>query len=76
MLRTEQDYAYAGRSLTRIKLRRLELRCGAASLTGKRPPVHIYPTGSQRAAERAMLEQAEAAYLRLVSDWRSSRPRT
>jgi transposase len=76
MLRTEQDYAYARPSLTRIKLRRLELRCGAAPLTGKRPQVRIYPTGPQRAAERAMLEQSEAAYLRLVSDWRSTRPRT
>ena len=76
MLQTEQDYAYARPSLTRIKLRRLELRCGAPALTGKRPPVRIYPTGPQRAAERAMLEQAEAAYLRLVSDWRSTRPRT
>jgi transposase len=73
MLRNEQDYAYARPSLTRIKLRRLELRCGAAPLTGKRPPVRIYPTGPQRAAERAMLEQAEAAYRRLVSDWRSAR---
>jgi hypothetical protein len=76
MLRTEQDYTYARPSLTRIKLRRLELRCGAAPLTGKRPAVRIYPTGPQRAAERAMLEQAEAGYLRLVSDWRSTRPRT
>jgi len=76
MLRNEQDYAYARPSLTRVKLRRLELRCGAAPLTGKRPPVRIYPTGPQRAAERAMLEQAEAAYLRLVSDWRSAGRRT
>jgi transposase len=76
MLRTEQDYAYARPSLTRIKLRRLELRCGAAPPTGKRPSMRIYPTGPQRATERAMLEQAETAYLRLVSDWRSSRPRT
>lgn len=76
MLRNEQDYAYARPSLTRTKLRRLELRCGAPPLTGKRPPVRIYPTGPQRAAERAMLEQAEIAYRRLVSDWRSSRQRT
>ena len=61
MFRNEHDYAYARPSLTRIKLRRLELRCGAAPLTGKRPPVRIYPTGPQRAAERAMLEQAETA---------------
>ncbi|MDQ3879623.1 MAG: transposase, partial [Chloroflexota bacterium] len=76
MLRNEQDYAYARPSLTRIKLRRLALRCGAAPLTGKRPPVRIHPTAPQRAAERAMLEQAETAYVRLVSDWRSTRPRT
>ncbi len=29
-----------------------------------------YPTGPQRAAERAMLEQAQAGYRRLVADWR------
>src|SRR5919204_4771430 len=76
MLRNEEDYAYARPSLTRVKLRRLELRCGAPPLTGKRPPVRIYPTAPQRAAERALLEQAEATYLRLVSDWRSTRPKT
>jgi hypothetical protein len=52
MLRNEYDYAYARPSLTRIKLRRLELRGGAAPLTGKRPPLQIYPTGPQRAAGR------------------------
>ena len=76
MLSNEEDYAYARPSLTRIKLRRLELRCGAPPLTGKRPPVRIYPTAPQRAAERALVEQAEAAYLRLVSDWRSTRRKT
>jgi hypothetical protein len=44
-----------------------------ASARRKRPPLRIYPTAPQRAAERAMLEQAEAAYLRLVSDSRSTR---
>jgi transposase len=34
LLRSEQDYAYARPSLTRSKLRRLELRCGVAPLTG------------------------------------------
>jgi transposase len=76
LLTRGEDYAFARPSLTRIKLRRLELRLGAAPLTGRRPPVRIYPTGPQRAAERAMLEQAEAGYQRLVRDWRVSRPRT
>jgi transposase len=76
MLSRGEDYAYARPSLTRIKLRRLELRLGADPLTGRRPQVRIYPTGPQRAAERAMLEQAEAGYQRLVRDWRVSRPRT
>jgi transposase len=76
LLHHQRDYAYTRPSLTRIKLRRLELRCGAAPLTGRRPPTRIYPTSPQRAAERAALEHAEAAYQRLVSDWRSSRPKT
>lgn len=76
MLKSEQDYAYARPSLTRVKLRRLELHCGAEPLTGRRPPVRIYPTGPQRAAERKMLEQAEAAYIRLIADWKAGGPRT
>ena len=63
MLRNEQDYAYARPSLTRIKLRRLQQRCGAPPLTGKRPPVRIYPTGPQRTAERAMLETSRSGLL-------------
>jgi transposase len=76
MLRTEQDYAYGRPSLTRIKLRRLELRCGAEPLTGRRPSVRIYPTGPQRAAEREILKQAEVAYVRLITDWKAGGPRT
>jgi len=76
MLKSEQDYAYARPFLTRIKLRRLELHSGAEPLTGRRPPVRIYPTGPQRAAERKMLEQAEAAYVRLMTDWKAGGPRT
>ena len=69
------DYAFARPSLTRQKLRRLELRTGAPPLTGKRPAKRIILTKQQRAAERELAEQAETAYRRLVADWRLSRPK-
>jgi transposase len=69
MLTSEQDYAFARPSLTRFKLRRLELRTGAERLTGRRPSVRIVPTPQQTAAEREVAAQAEATYRRLVKDW-------
>jgi hypothetical protein len=54
MLRNEQGYAYERPSLTRIKLRRLELRGGAPALTGERPPVEsVRPSGSTRPRRNA-----------------------
>jgi transposase len=75
LLASGQDYAFARPSLTRQKLRRLELRTGAPPLTGQRPTKRIIPTKQQRTAERELTQQAEAAYRRLVADWQISRPR-
>ena len=72
LLTREEDYAFAQPSLTRKKLRRLELTAGA--------PRHQGATGiwaaneAMRQAERELAEQAEAAYARTVRDWQAAAP--
>jgi transposase len=67
LLVTEQDYAFGRPSLTRHKLRRLELMAGDPPRRGQR-------SGSQASKreqlhERELSEQFEQAYRRLVADW-------
>jgi hypothetical protein len=60
--------------MTRHKVRRLELLAGAPPQKGR----HGIAGGKSKAvfdAERELSRQAEAAYRRLVSDWRSSGPK-
>jgi transposase len=71
MLTKGEDYAVARPSLTREKLRRLELMTGAARQPGRRHTERMFAPRSQHEAERELAAQAEAAYLRLMSDWRS-----
>jgi transposase len=72
LLIREQDYAYGQPSLTKRKLRQLELTAGAPKARGK--------TGTwssnqaMRDAERALALQAEQAYRRNVADWQATRP--
>jgi len=57
--------------MTRNKIRRLELLAGAPSQKGRKG----IAGGKSKAvfdAERELSRQAETAYRRLVSDWRSS----
>jgi transposase len=73
LLSSEQDYAFARPAMTRNKVRQLELRAGAPSQKGRKG----IAGGKSKAvfeAERELSRQAEAAYLRLISDWRSSGP--
>ena len=76
LLTRDEDYAFVRPSLMRRKLRRLELTAGAApAKTGpKREPTH-WGNPRQDLAERQLVEQGEAAYRRLVSDWQASRPK-
>jgi transposase len=67
LLTHEQDYAFERPSLTRHKLRRLELMAGDPPRRGQR-------SGSQASKreqrhERELSEQVEQAYRRLVADW-------
>ncbi|MEZ5078943.1 MAG: IS110 family transposase [Solirubrobacterales bacterium] len=74
LLTRGEDYAYGQPSLTRKKLRRLELAAGAKPRQGQRR----HPGGAHnldiRAAERELAWQAEVAYRRMIADWRASGP--
>lgn len=69
MLTRREDYAYQQPSLTRKKLRRLELAAGAPRYQGGRT---VWSTNdAMRRAERELALQAERAYQRTVADWQS-----
>jgi transposase len=67
MLTREEDYAYGQPSLTRKKLRRLELRAGAPK--GEVEPGIWSTNAAMRSAERELAAQGEVAYKRTVADW-------
>jgi transposase len=67
MLSRGEDYAFARPSLTREKLRRLELITGAERHQGKR--IGVWATREQHRLDRELAAQAELAYRRLVQDW-------
>jgi transposase len=74
LLTREQDYAFQRPSLTRKKIRGLELRAGAERHPGRRdlPTKNAYSQRAERARERELSEQAEVAYRRLVTDWKAT----
>jgi transposase len=67
MLSRGEDYAFARPSLTREKLRRLELMIGAERQKGKR--IGVFATKEQHQLDKELAAQAELAYRRLVQDW-------
>jgi transposase len=67
MLTRGEDYAFARPSLTREKLRRLELMTGAEPQKGKR--IGVFATKEQHQLDKELAAQAELAYRRLVQDW-------
>jgi transposase len=67
LLTRGEDYAFAQPSLTKKKMRRLELQAGAARRQGGRG---IWSTNAaMRQAERELALQAQRAYERTVKDW-------
>ncbi|MGH3468256.1 MAG: IS110 family transposase [Thermocrispum sp.] len=71
LLTRGEDYAYQQPSLTRRKLRRLELAAGAPKGEGGSG---VWSTNkAMREAEQALARQAEAAYERTVADWQAPR---
>jgi transposase len=67
LLTREQDYAFGRPSLTRHKLRRLELMAGDPPRRGQRSGSAA--SKRERRHERELSEQVEQAYRRLVADW-------
>src|SRR3954470_22615363 len=76
LLTREQDYAFQRPSLTRKKLRAVELRAGATRTPGRRDLAtkNTYSQRTERARERELSEQAEVAYRRLVTDGTATAP--
>ncbi len=72
LLHRGQDYAFARPSLTRAKLRRLELRAGAEPHRGRRRGELISSTQEQRRQESEVIVQAEVAYRRFITDWQAT----
>jgi len=67
MLSRGEDYAFARPSLTREKIRRLELMTGAEHQKGKR--IGVFASKEQHRLDTELAAQAELAYRRLVQDW-------
>jgi len=67
MLSRGEDYAFARPSLTREKLRRLELMTGAEHQKGKAD--RRLRDQEQHQLDKQLAAQAELAYRRLVQDW-------
>jgi transposase len=74
LLTREQDYSFAQPSMTRRKIRKLELVAGAPSRKGQVPPGQGVRNKQIRAAERALAQQAEDAYRRTIADWKAVGP--
>ncbi len=73
MLTRGEDYAHQQPSLTKKKLRRLEITAGAKKNT--RSAAGIWSTNDMmRQAERELAQQAEASYKRMVEDQRAGGP--
>jgi len=74
LLTRDEDYAWAGASLTATKLRKLELAAGAPSRRGGR---RSWAASSSviRAQERAVAAGAEEQYRRFVAAWRTRPPK-
>lgn len=71
MLTRGEDYAHQQRSLTRQKLRRLELTAGAAKYS-RRAAGQWATNELTREAERELAQQAEISYSRMVQDQQAS----
>ena len=73
MLTRSQDYAHQQPSLTRKKLRRLEITAGAPKYA--RQSAGIWSTNElMRTAELELAQQAETSYTRMVQDQQAGQP--
>jgi hypothetical protein len=73
MLNRSEGYAHQQPSLTRKKLRRLDINAGATKNTPR--SAGIWSTNQpMRTAERELAEQAEASYKRTVAHYHAAAP--
>ena len=73
MLKRREDYAHQQPSLTKRKLRQLELTAGAPKYA--KTARGIWSSNAAiRQAERQLAEQAEASYRRLIADRQAAAP--
>jgi transposase len=75
LLTKGEDYAFAQPSRVRAKVRRVELDAGAPPLATRHGGQRISASPDERDAERALAQQAEASYRRLIADWKATGPR-
>jgi transposase len=73
LLARGEDYAYARPSMTRSKIRQLELAAGAPPRKGVRG-IAGNKNAQTREAERDVARRAESAYRRTVADWKAAGP--
>ena len=71
LLTREEDYAFAQPSLTRKKLRRLQIAAGHARYAPEAAGIWK-ANEAVREAERELARQAEVAYARTVRDWHAT----
>jgi len=74
LLSKEEDYAFARPTSVRSKLRRLELAAGAPPLRRGHGGPKVSSTPAERESDRELSERGEAAYRRLIADWKVSGP--
>ena len=73
MLTRDQDYAHQQPSLTKKKLRRLEITAGAPKYVNSARGIWSI-NAAIRQAERQLGEQAEVSYKRMVKDQQAGAP--
>jgi transposase len=76
LLTREEDYAFERPSLTRRKLRALELKSEEAWRRGRYSGPRVHETKKERDRETEFAKQVETAYRRLVADWQPKGPRS
>jgi hypothetical protein len=69
LLTREEDYAFGRPSLTRRKLRALELKTEEGWRRGRYSGPRVHETKNERHHEREFAQPAEIAYRRLAQDW-------
>jgi len=76
LLTREEDYAFGRPSLTRRKLRALELKTQEGWRRGRYSGPRVNESRKEREREAEFAEQMESAYRRLVQDWQPKPPRS